>query len=228
LAVAPPDIGGATLVFVGSFNPAILHPAWFAGQDLLTDNEVERVEQKAAAEEAVFTVTPDVTVFETDWFILQATSDRLLLGATERRTESFLPLRDLAIGVLTILRHTPVEQMGMNHTRHMGLSEGRWDAFSKALAPPKSWEGLLSSEPTLATLRVRMPRTTYDAAGFIAVTVEPSLRISDGVYVSVNDHVDLPTSPTGGATAAVEVLRDHWEASYEEANELFRQIKQRA
>jgi hypothetical protein len=228
VAVTPPDIGGATLVFVGSFNPAILHPEWFAAQGLLTPEEAEQVEERAAREEGVLTVTADVTVFQTDWFILQATSDRLLLGTSERTSESFFPLRDLALGVLTILRHTPVEQMGMNHTRHIGLSEGRWDAFSHSIAPPTSWTALLDATPELASIQIRTERVGYEAPGFVAITVEPSVRIPSGVFVSVNDHVELPRDPSSGATVAAQVLRDHWETSHESANHLFQRVKERA
>ncbi len=228
MAITPPDVSGATLVFVGSFNPAILHPAWFAAQELLTDEEAERITRRNLEQPGALTVTADVTVFEADWFLLQATSERLLLGASESTTESFLPLRDLALGIFTILRHTPVVQMGMNHTRHMGLSEGRWEAFSRAIAPPASWEGLLDPEPDLSSLRIRTERTDYEAPGFVGIAIEASLRIPGGVYVAVNDHVDLPSSLASGATAAVEVLRDHWETSSESANRLFQRIKERA
>jgi len=228
LAVTPPDIGAATLVFVGAWNPAILHPRWFASEGLLTDQEVDHVEENAQRGEGILTVTGEVTVFDTEWFLLQATSERLILATSERTSESFLPLRDLALGVLTVLRHTPIQQMGMNYTKHIGLSEGRWERFSDLIAPSTAWSQLLPRATEVTSVQVKTERTAFEAPGFIGITVEPSVRIAGGAYVSVNDHVELPSEPAAGAAAAARVLRDHWEASHEAATQLFQGIKERA
>jgi hypothetical protein len=49
----PPEILGVEIVLVGSFNPKIFHPAWFAAQKLIS--------QEAADESNVEVVTNDIS-----------------------------------------------------------------------------------------------------------------------------------------------------------------------
>ena len=53
---------GMSIVALGSFNPAIFHPIWFARQGLIRDAEAEAAE--------IQVVSPEVTLVKPEWFTL--------------------------------------------------------------------------------------------------------------------------------------------------------------
>ena len=87
-----------SIVALGSFNPAIFHPVWFARHKLIRDAEAEESKLKV--------MCPEITVVESEWFALQVTAERFSLETSDPR--KFLPLRDLVTATFSILEHTPV------------------------------------------------------------------------------------------------------------------------
>jgi hypothetical protein len=201
-----PEIAGVSVVLLGSFNPQIFQPAWFALQQLLP--------QAISDEAEVNVVHPEIVDFEADWLSVQVRRDRLSLTTVRDPAEQ---LRDLALGVLSILRHTPVRVMGINREVHVRMrSEDEWHAVGHRLAPQANW-GLLR-EPGMENLTIRALRPDGDQSGLVRVIVEPSNRIQPGVYVQVNDQYTWPVEP--GETAlpqAVKVLEAEWESSLNRA-----------
>ena len=58
--------------------------------------------------------------------------------------------------------------------------------------------------------------------GHVQVRVEPSVHVSPGIYISVNDHFELasdPQAPTD-ATEAINVLELEWDAIVQRAPQL--------
>lgn len=72
-----------SIVALGSFNPAIFHPVWFARHELIREAEADASK--------VQVVSPEVTVVEAEWFSLQVTTERFSLETRDPR--KFLPLR---------------------------------------------------------------------------------------------------------------------------------------
>ena len=67
--------------------------------------------------------------------------------------------------------------MGMNHTRHMALGEGRWDVFSRAVAPPTVWADFVDATPTLRSVRMQLRRTAFDAPGNVQTVTYIAIAI---------------------------------------------------
>src|SRR5437867_2223499 len=129
-------IEGVSIVLLGSFNPAIFQPAWFAAQKLIPEKEAVDVEMEL--------VHNEVSAFSVGWLNLQVLRDRFTASAVQ--PPSFDVLRDFVLGTFSILRHTPITMVGLNFERHYDMeNETAWHDLGKKLAPPDPWEPALST-----------------------------------------------------------------------------------
>lgn len=187
-----PEIGGANVVVVGNFNPAIFTPAWFALHGLLPKNAADNAD--------VGVIGPDFAAFSFDWLILEVTSERFVARTAQ---EPFVRVRDLVTRVFDEhLFHTPVRALGINREVHFRAgSLAARDRIGRALAPVEPW-GIWGQELGLDGLHGGLTSLTMSqfkpdgrpAGGEINVKVERSVVIGDkrfGVYVRVNDHYAL-------------------------------------
>jgi hypothetical protein len=174
------ELQGVTVVFLGDFNPKIFQPAWFAAEELI---------RKREAEEATLEIIhPEVVSFTLEWLRLQVTRERFLASTTQEPYYEIL--RDLILGTFGLLRHTPVQKMGINRDMHFRMpSEDAWHALGHRLAPKALWQGILDT-PGMRSLTMEGVRP--DAyKGYIRVQVEPSVQIHPGVCIQVNDHYEV-------------------------------------
>jgi len=183
----PIEIEGLTVVVIGSFNPAIFHPSWLAMNNLVRKEEAD--------EAKVDIITRDVSAFTMNWFNVQVIDQRLSLMTTDPAKHS--PLRDLAVGIFSILEHTPIQAFGLNRDRHIKMiDEHEWHAFGNFFAPKDPWSDILK-KPGMRTLVVEGSRDG-GASDAVAVKIEPSLRVTPhGLYVNVQQHYTV----TAGTTA---------------------------
>jgi len=139
---------------------------------------------------------------------------------TTPEADTASPLRDLVVRVFVLLRHSPIRRIGMNFIRHMWLSSGAWGPLSYELVPTDRWEAVLG--PTrLASVTVAAP--SQELAGTTRVTVEPSVIIQDGVFVSINN--DLEPADKSSADAAVRLLEEHWDDAFGRSSQIFRSLR---
>ena len=231
---------GRTIVLVGSFNAKIFHPFWFAKQGILPDEDAEVAEVVGG---------PDFVNFNIGW--LQCLVTPTNFQATTTAPEQRDALRDFVLATFQLLMHTPIVLMGINYEGHFGtVSETRWHEIGHLLTPKTFWSEILD-EPGMRSLTME-GRRTDGRRGHIHVTVEPSIRVTNGIYVRINDHYDLrpeseslahsaPTMETSdpGATsneaevsdhgvvdagAMVETLTTAWASSIEFANVAVRSV----
>jgi hypothetical protein len=183
------------VVLVGSFNPVIFHPNWFAKVNLLPPEEAE------AATEVL--VSGEASRFALPWIDCIARRDRLqLLADSEYQGE----LRDVVTGLLEVLSATPVAVVGINTDVHAPVSTiDLWHALGNRLAPKEGLWGDLFDDPGLSSMKVQ-GRRGDPHPGFTNVTVEPSNRIQPGLYINVNDHFDLRENVEG--TDDIQADRD--------------------
>lgn len=212
-----PELSAVSLIFVGSFNPQIFQPAWFAAQGLLRENEAETAD--------IAVVHSEVVAFTTESVALEAQRERLAIS-TKPETDAVEVVRDLAISTLSILRHTPVYSFGINTQGHYLVDEREeYDRLGWTLAPPGPWGDALQ-RPGMRSLTVQGLRPD-ERRGALLATVEPSIRIQPhGVFVAVNDHFDVasPGEQAVGASPAVELLTESWEDSRARADVIVKQV----
>jgi hypothetical protein len=199
-----PEHEDVSIVLVGSFNPAIFHPAWFAREKLIQQEEADRADVKI--------VSTEVSFFSIGWVALEVTSDRFVARTTQ--IQHVEPLRDLVRGTFGLLRHTPVKQMGLNRrAQFRSPDEAAWHQLGHRLAPKEPWAGLLE-KPGMR--RIQMQGVRPDAyKGQISVAVEPSLKLTPfGAYIDVNDHYENDATTKGTeCDRMMEILGTSWHTS---------------
>jgi len=193
-------IEGVDIVCLGSFNPQVLHPYWLAAQELIRKEEAETAQ--------VEVVHPELAAVTVGSVKVQVTHNRFSTSTED--PSSYEVARDLAMGYLKILHHSPVKVMGINRNVHYLMpSEDAWHQIGHRVAPKDVWSDILI-KPGLRSLTMEGKRPD-NFKGFIRVRVEPSTRIKPGVYITMNDHYEAATEEPGrGSEEFIEMLRANW------------------
>jgi hypothetical protein len=197
-----PAVQGASIVALGSFNPAIFQPLWLSGNNLIRKEEAEDAEIKI--------IHRDVTIFSAKWFSLQVTRDRYSVDTEDPTT--YQPLRDLVLGTFKILEHTPVRAFGLNRYQHVRMaSEEEWNAFGDRYVPKELWRPILD-KPGMRALVVEGKRKG-STANQMQVKIEPSRKVHPGVFIHMNEHYDIPDdlSPMDAIAFFLETLQSSWD-----------------
>lgn len=212
-----PEISGATVVLVGSFNPMIFQPAWFARQELLGQAEADAAEIKV--------IVPQVAHFETERFAVQVTSERFIVSS--KPSVNPAPIGDLVRGVFFILEHTPANALGINHHMHFGTGSSEiWHKIGDTLAPKDIWREVLEDgRPGLLTMTIQTEKESPKGALF-RVKVESSSQIPLGIYFETNEHYPSPEKePLSGL---MDILGKRWEESHGYASKVANHVLTRA
>ncbi len=208
------NIRGTSIVLIGNLNPAIFQPSWFARHNLLRSEEADAAN--------INIIHPDVASFKTEWLEVNIVRDRFQVSTVQESYHE--ALRDLAVGVVGLLSHTPIRVMGVNSDFHFDLvSEDLWNGLGHRLVPKGDWNPLLKS-PGMQTLVVQGVRPD-DLKGYLRVTVQPSARVKYGVFIQVNDHYILRTDEKeDGADQARVILSEKWSDSMQRSLEIAQAI----
>lgn len=221
-----PEISGASIVMVGSFNPGIFQPFWFA------ENKV--ISEELAASAQIGLIHPDISSFRLEGeFNVQVERERFSI---DRALAPLIRIPDVVCRVFgDLLPHTPINQVGMNRLIHFNVrSEAVRDEIGRKRVPWEPWgdwgrtafTGVGVRKGGLISLTMTQRNLTDRAHGWFQVKVEPSNVIGGGrtgIYMELNDHYDLGRRAEG-ASEIVEIVRTHWEASVEKSESVIDQI----
>jgi hypothetical protein len=211
--VQVPEIEAASIVVLGTFNPAIFHPLWFKMNKLIRPEE---------AESAKLEVThPQISIFSLDWCRLHVETERFVVNAANKA--SYGLILDLAVGTFTILEYTPITAMGLNRTMHFKIdSREKWHAFGHMVAPKEVWSQIMT-QPGLLSLTIEDPKET--PGDLLRVRVEPSKRIDPGVFIEVNNHYNLRDK---SVQDMLEILTKSWKDILNKAEDIADHLLKRA
>jgi len=202
------------IVLVGSFNPAIFHPEWLARNGLISSADLENAQ--------VEVVHPDLARFSVGWAKLEVVKERFVVRTHDPSFQG--PMRDLAVGIFSILGHTPIKNLGVNAViKVQAPDEATWHQVGDALAPKEIWSKSLVGRVGLKRLSVKAERDD-GLDGEVNVDVA---ALSDPVYgiaLSINNHLVLKDEPKFIET----VLMDHWDRLQENAEAVFKNTLEEA
>jgi hypothetical protein len=200
-----PEIEAASIVVLGTFNPAIFHPLWFKMNNLIRPEE---------ADSAKLEVThPQISIFSLEWCRLHVETGRFILNAANKA--SYGLILDLAVGTFSILEHTPITAVGFNRSMHFKMdSREKWHAFGHMVAPKEVWSQIMT-RPGLRSLMMEDPKET--PGDFLRVKVEPSTRIDPGVFIEVNSHYNLDNK---NVQDMLEILTKWWKDVLSQAGDI--------
>jgi hypothetical protein len=175
-----PEIFGAIIVVLGSFNPPIFSPDWLAQHNLIGKEDAEAA--KASNE---LLISKPIAHLDTGSFDLQVVENRLTLSSKSVVSPG---IKDLAIGILSILPHTPITALGLNFVAHYRIdTEDNYHRIGDALAPKEVWHSLYPPDKHATgmadvTVVVNPGKRgeTLQAKDRKQITVQPSSRVKQG------------------------------------------------
>jgi hypothetical protein len=200
--VLRPEIEAASFVMIGSFNPLIFQPRWLATQGLIRQEEADSAKP--------LIIQQEIAHFSAEWFELQVLADRFTLVA--RDAEHLEPARDLVLGLMRILPHTPVSVLGLNKLTHTKMpSEDIWHKLGHLLAPKDHWDGIVA-RPGMRILQIQGSRPDLEGP-ILRIKVEPSLKVTPhGVYIEVNQEHKSEVENPQGCEWALSCIQEHWDS----------------
>lgn len=220
-----PEIGSASVVLVGNFNPAIFTPAWFELHELLPTKAAENANLQIAQGQ--------LTVFSTDWFQLQVTTERFVVETSQA---PHVRLCDLVVPIFKIhLPHSPLSALGINFSVHFQVRDSAArDRIGRSLAPVDPWGvwsdkiGLNGDQGGMSSLTMSGANPEGRAEGHrINVTVESSNRVGQGrlgVYVAINDHYAVDSDSPRAGQHLIGLLEANFTRSLNRSTEIVDQI----
>ena len=212
-----PEQQASSIVFIGSFNPKIFQPAWFVKEGLI---------QKQEGDEADIEIMHnEVVSFGLHWLKLEVRRDKFQVNTSQENFYEFL--KDLALGTFKLLKHTPIYQMGINLHMHFRMdSENEWHNFGHKLTPKEIWNEVLAG-PGMLKLSMQGDLNRNDLNGYRQVTVEPSPKVPNGVYFTVNDHYEVKDKKIENVVSCEEIvgiLETKWRESIKASKEIIYQL----
>lgn len=214
--MGPPRVAltGVDVQILGHWNPSLFVPRWFSDVGLLPDEEAESARIEVIHEE--------IAAFAVDWLSLSVQRDRLIALTT--RLSHSEALRDLVVGTLELLTHTPTRAVGINYNYLLQFEDRKsFDRFGWTIVEPKHWP--LLERPGMATVQVQGMRSD-NHQGYIRVKAEPILDDSYRVVVGVNDHYELsPEGSSKSTPALASILQAQWRESGNRAEGIVEDMK---
>jgi len=230
-------IDTASIVIKGKLEPAKLSPKELVKQGLVTTNEVAEANQKFSND--------DVSILETSRMRFVANRDTIQL--TAQLAEEFETMRDFAIGMLRLFTSETIGVMGINREVHFTTpSTSSWHSIGDTLVPKDVWSGVLEVAGMASVTLLASRSDKY--VGYRQITVQPSNLVTQGVFVSHNDHYTLDIADKPVATreqiaaetrkplklstekvgTAITVLNNEWENSMNRSSSVIERVAQTA
>ena len=220
-----PEIDGVSVILVGSFNPAIFTPAWFALHGLLPEGIADSADLAVAHKQ--------MTMFNADWLRLEVTPDQFNVETVQA---PHVRIHDLVLRVFgEHLHHTPLTAFGLNRNVHFQVgSLAARDQLGRILAPVEPWGpwaqelGLDGEHGGMTSLTMtQVDPEGRPAGGRINVKVEPSIRIGNGrtgVFVGVNDHYAADDARPSAAGRLMDLLEGNFQTSLSRSEQIINHI----
>lgn len=228
-------IDTASIVIKGTFEPDKFSPQELVTQGLVDAKSLTEANQRFS--------TNDISILETA--TVRLTVDRDTIQITAQLAEAFEPMRDLAVGILRLSGSTMVSVLGINREVHFATSSvASWHAVGDTIVPKDLWSGALDVVG-MASVTLKAARGDTNG-GYRQITIQPSARVPQGVFVSHNDHYTLedvskpvatreqldaetlrqPQVSSDKVNKAIAILNDEWENSMKRSSALIERVAQ--
>lgn len=193
---------GFLAVLVGNFNPGIIQPAWLAYHQLILEDEFKKAE--------IEIIRPEIAIYRVGALTLRVLVERFQVESST--AECVGPMRDFVVGIFRLLEQTPISKFGINRNMHFRMpSSEAWHKVGHQLVPKELWRGIID-EPGTRSVTVIGKRHGSPSKHFQA-TVEPSVKIENGVFIGTNEHFEVGGESSAGNAIAIDLLAGQWEES---------------
>lgn len=198
------------IVLLGDFNPVIITPYWLSSKSIIRETEADTAK--------VEIIHSDITRFETDWLIVEASKNRI--DFTTKRESHFSALKDLVVSVFTLLKETPIKAIGINHLCHYSFRDIiEYENFGYWLSPAKELAEILN-KPKLNLIQFIETTGEKKEDGRIQLAIAPSDLVLDSKSVVFNANHHFNNLKGTSAKSILELLNSKWDFSFKKVNEL--------
>jgi hypothetical protein len=208
-----------SIVFVGKFNPVIFQPLWFSSENLIRKSEGE--------EAKVELIHPDVTIFNLDWIRLEVLRDKIIFRSLQDEHEE--EIADLIVSTFKLLRHTPIDKMGINkEVIFSAENEQAWHKIGDTLAPKEIWEPIVN-KPGMNSVTIESLRGASTFKGYIRTKIEPYQNLKYGVSISVNDHYEIEVNERTitNSDDIINIFEKEWKKSLENSSKIIEYLMEK-
>lgn len=223
-------LSNASIVFLGHFNPIIMHPQWFNRYKILPIQETQKAEgekpnvieipyegRKVAIEEPSLTsVTAGYTFISFPSLTIEVALDRYVCSAT--KSENFNLIKEVTIKTFNILEHTPIKSVGTNFDGHWKCKSGAQDKLKSLFAKDDgSFKSIFGDEYHIGGA------ISFQRNGRrITLRINKSNFLDDGVHFSFNFHKS--GLETQQAKEAVDVINDNYDKDIDESISIAKEL----
>ncbi len=227
------------IVVAGNMNPAIHHPAWYKVIGALSDEELASfglaggqaqapVDMPIPEREQGLRPITDTMTICTPTFA-QFTAGKLRITCLEQSwtistyDQSFLPrIRDVASSVFEALAHTPVSAYGLNFNFHRKAGVGNVGARLAQIVDATPLDFLKGGHGERSA---KIGYTLSERRRDLNVSVEPSVRGTDMIFVGINAHHPIvPSGPGVQQFDLTPLFRDSTDKDLQDAQEVLSKV----
>ncbi len=220
-------IGQSTVVILGNFNPAILHPEWFDRNQVLPPHEVREIaeakrdELKDLAGLKVKFIGSNVFVSGAETrlslpsYTIRVTPDRFEVSTSKK--EKYEELCEFVAATFKILEHTPISAIGINFFSSLKFSEHASDLMHRYFCgEPKTISRIFGQDCSINS------RIKYDYKDSRVTLILESKEESDEIGINFNYHKDFTEQE--GTKELITYLLDSFEPMMMNADQVIKKL----
>ena len=135
-----------SIVLVGTFFPLLLIPQWFIRNKLLP-------EEDSGAQIEV--IVKELTKFTVASISIEVQEAKLVLKSAQQAFDYLI--RDLALGIITLLPEANVTHVGLNVNVHIECKDHNfWHFIGDSLAPKQLWNDIVPDSPRVGLKNIQL------------------------------------------------------------------------
>lgn len=216
------EIVNGSIVLIGHFAPGGITANWLFNNKLIGEVDLKETED---SNESV--TSSRLTKIESNTFILQITENRMLFISKDVLRPS---LKDMAVGVISLLGRVKITAIGLNFMSHFKMvDDDQYHLIGDTLAPKDHWmkvfgdyEGWSSGLSELSIKMQAGPRNVNDLnVNGISLKLQPSAKITRGIFLTYNNHSDVPDDCVHSDEFALKFINENWDKDCQESNRVF-------
>lgn len=216
MAKKEPNSRVLNIVFLGSFNPAILSPAWLGAKNIISESEVSNAK--------IGLIHNEVSKFEVSDCVYEIFLDRF--NITTKHTHLFEKMQDNIIKIFNLLKETPIVKVGINWHHIYDFLESEHDDyvnFGHKHVPKEDFWNKHFKNPGLHDLRIQSDREDSYSGKYNTYIKKGNGR---SVQLHFNDHYDIDGKDNivSNAEAAIEIIDNNFSNSRDYANKILKEL----
>jgi len=199
------------IVLLGNFNPAILQPEWFLKHSIVPSEEIEGLMAEPSVKEIpeiglrleygqAFSVSNDHAFINFRSFTMMARRNKL--EVISKNKDGFPLISNFITKLFSMLEETPLIAYGVNFNEHYRFTESYDETFARFFTKDEGLHRFFGQDLTCGCTLI-----SKQVGGVFTLTLQPSERLKDGVFLKANFHYDISD---GGSSALVSHFRENF------------------